>query len=40
MQMAVLLDDFERANKLLDGENDTASKFGAIRYYEDDDIIN
>ena len=40
MQMAVLLDDFERANKLLDGENGTASKFGAIRYYEDDDIIN
>ena len=39
MQMAVLLDDFEKANALLDGENSTASKFGAIRYYEDDDII-
>ena len=39
MQMAVLLDDFEKANALLDGENSMASKFGAIRYYEDDDII-
>ena len=39
MQMAVLLDDFEKANALLDGENSTASKFGAIRYYEDEDII-
>ncbi len=39
MQMAVLLDDFEKANALLDGENSAASKFGAIRYYEDDDII-
>ena len=39
MQMAVLLDDFEKANALLDGENSTASKFGAIRYYEDNDII-
>lgn len=39
MQMAVLLDDFDKANALLDGENSTASKFGAIRYYDDDDII-
>lgn len=39
MQMAVLLDDFEKANALLNGENSTASKFGAIRYYEDEDII-
>lgn len=39
MQMAVLLDDFEKANLLLNGENSTASKFGAIRYYEDIDII-
>ncbi len=35
MQMVVLLDDFDKANALLDGENSTASKFGAIRYYED-----
>lgn len=39
MQMAVLLDGFEKANALLDGENSTASKFGAIRYYEDEDIL-
>lgn len=39
MQMAVLLDDFEKANAILDGENSTASKFGAIRYYEDEDIL-
>lgn len=39
MQMAVLLDDFNKAHALLDGENSMASKFGAIRYYEDNDII-
>lgn len=38
MQAAVLLDDFEKANALLDGGNSTASKFGEIRYYEDADI--
>ena len=38
MQMAVLLDDHEKANALLDGKNSTASKFGAIRYYNDRDI--
>lgn len=39
MQMAVLLDDFEKANALLDGENSMASKFGVIRYYGDKDIL-
>lgn len=39
MQMAVLLDDFEKANALLDGENSTAAKFGIIRYYDDEDIL-
>lgn len=39
MQMAVLLDDFDRANALLDGKNSAASKFGEIRYYEDADIF-
>lgn len=39
MQMTVLLDDIEKANALLDGENSTASKFGAIRYYEGEDIL-
>ena len=38
MQMAVLLDELEKANDLLDGKNGTASKFGAIRYYEDEII--
>ena len=38
MQMAVLLDELEKANELLDGKNSTASKFGAIRYYEDEMI--
>ena len=38
MQMAVLLDELEKAHQLLDGENSMASKFGAIRYYEDDMI--
>lgn len=36
MQMAVLLDDLEKANDLLDRKNSTASKFGTIRYYEDE----
>ena len=39
MQMAVLLDDFEKATSILDGEDSAASKFGSIRYYEDSDVI-
>ena len=39
MQMAVLLDELEKANELLDGKNSTASKFGEIRYYEDEMIL-
>ena len=38
MQMAVLLDDLEKTNALLDGQNSTASKFGVIRYYENEQI--
>ena len=38
MQMAVLLDDCDKANALLDGEDSAASKFGRIRYYDDADI--
>lgn len=38
MQMAVLLNDFESANNLLDGKDGMTSKFGAIHYYEDSDI--
>lgn len=40
MQMAVLLDDMDKANDLLDGKNSAASKFGEIRYYDDEDISN
>lgn len=39
MQMAVLLDDIEKANELLDGKDSAASKFGAIRYYEDEKVV-
>ncbi len=38
MQMVVLLNDFEHAHSLLDGKDGMASKYGAIRYYEDLDI--
>lgn len=39
MQMAVLLDDFERANALLDGKMSMTSQYGAIDYYEDEDAL-
>lgn len=38
MQMVVLLNDFNSANSLLDGNDGMTSKFGAIHYYEDSDI--
>ena len=38
MQMAVLLDDFDKAHDLLDGKDSAASKFGAIRYYDDYEV--
>lgn len=38
MQMVVLLNDFEQANSLLDGNDGMTSKFGEIHYYEDVDI--
>lgn len=40
MQMVVLLNDFEHAHSLLDGNDGMTSKYGAIRYYEDSDIEN
>jgi len=40
MQMAVLLDDFDKAHDLLDGKDSAASKFGAIRYYEDASVMD
>lgn len=38
MQMVVLLNEFERADNLLSGKDDVASKYGSIRYFEDLDI--
>lgn len=38
MQMVVLLDNFEQAHSLLDGNDSTASKYGSIHYYEDSEI--
>ncbi len=38
MQMVILLDDFKQAHSLLDGHDSTASKYGAICYYEDEEI--
>lgn len=38
LQMVVLLNDFEHAHSLLDGNDGMTSKYGAIRYYEDLDI--
>ena len=35
----VLHNNFENANSLLDGTEKITSKFGAIHYYKDDDII-
>lgn len=39
MQMAVLLNNFDMANTLLDGGNGTTANFGDIRYYEDADAL-
>lgn len=39
MQMVVLLNDFKKAHDLLDGKNGTASQYGTIRYYEDDELL-
>lgn len=39
MQMMVLLDDFDRANALLDGENSRSGDYGTIHYYADEDIV-
>ena len=38
MQMVVLLNEFEKAHALLNGEDGTAATYGAIHYYEDGDI--
>ena len=38
MQMAVLLNAFDKVQDLLDGKDGAASKYGTIHYYEDTDI--
>lgn len=39
MQMTVLLNNFQHANDLLDGKDSMASKYGSIRYYNDEDLV-
>lgn len=39
MQMTVLLNNFSHANELLDGKNGISPEYGAICYYEDDDLM-
>lgn len=38
MQMVVLLNNFDQANRLLDGGTGASAQYGAIHYYEDSDI--
>ena len=38
MQMVVLLNEFEKAHALLNGEDGFAADYGAIHYYEDEDV--
>ena len=38
MQMVVLLNDFDHAHSLLDGNDGVSTKYGVIQYYEDSDI--
>lgn len=39
MQMVVLLNNFEHANELLDGNSGHAQDYGTINYYDDEDIV-
>lgn len=38
MQMVVLLNNFDEANNLLDGQTSNAQQFGTINYYDDRDV--
>ena len=38
--MVVLLNNFDDANNLLDGQNSNAQQFGTINYYDDSDVSN
>ena len=39
MQLAVLLNEFERAHRLLDGTGGETGRYGLINHYEDEDLI-
>jgi len=39
MQMVVLLNNFEHANQLLEGEDGHSQQFGTINYYKDTEIL-
>ena len=39
LQMAVLLNRFDHAGELLDGGDGSSAQFGAIRYYETEDLL-
>jgi hypothetical protein len=39
MQMVVLLNNFQHANELLDGEKGHSAQFGTILYYTDDELL-
>lgn len=38
MQMVVLLNEFPKAHALLDGADGSSADYGAIHYYEDEDV--
>ena len=38
MQMVVLLNEFEKAHALMDGADGSSADYGAIHYYEDEDV--
>ncbi len=40
MQMVVLLNNFDEAKNLLNGQNSNAQQFGTINYYDNSDITN
>ena len=40
MQMVVLMNNFDTASKILDGENSSSANFGVINYYDDNEIID
>jgi len=39
MQMTVLLNQFDRAERILNGQNDMSTEYGIIQYYDDKDVL-